>query len=25
MVFDVWKSLKKGDVHPVYCLYGKET
>ncbi len=24
MVFDVWKSLKKGDVHPVYCLYGKE-
>lgn len=25
MVFDVWKSLKKGDIHPVYCLYGKET
>ncbi|MCY8098225.1 DNA polymerase III subunit delta, partial [Bacillus atrophaeus] len=25
MVFDVWKSLQKGDVHPVYCLYGKET
>lgn len=25
MVFDVWKSLKKGEVHPVYCLYGKET
>ncbi|MDA1474772.1 DNA polymerase III subunit delta [Bacillus changyiensis] len=25
MVFDVWKSLAKGDVHPVYCLYGKET
>ncbi|MCY9414800.1 DNA polymerase III subunit delta, partial [Bacillus haynesii] len=24
-VFDVWKSLKKGDIHPVYCLYGKET
>ncbi|MCI4139592.1 hypothetical protein MMJ09_22015, partial [Bacillus vallismortis] len=24
MVFDVRKSLKKGDVHPVYCLYGKE-
>lgn len=25
IVFDVWKSLKKGDIHPVYCLYGKET
>ena len=25
MVFNVWKSLKKGDIHPVYCLYGKET
>ncbi len=25
MVFDVWKSLKKGNIHPVYCLYGKET
>ncbi|MDA7026876.1 DNA polymerase III subunit delta [Bacillus sp. CLL-7-23] len=25
MVFDVWKSLTKGDIHPVYCLYGKET
>ena len=24
-VFDIWKSLKKGDIHPVYCLYGKET
>ncbi|MBU8787706.1 MULTISPECIES: DNA polymerase III subunit delta [Bacillus] len=24
-VFDVWRSLKKGDIHPVYCLYGKET
>ncbi|MFJ5964803.1 DNA polymerase III subunit delta [Bacillus sp. NPDC093026] len=25
MVFDIWNNLKKGDIHPVYCLYGKET
>ncbi|NPC93380.1 DNA polymerase III subunit delta [Bacillus sp. WMMC1349] len=25
MVFDVWKGLTKGDIHSVYCLYGKET
>ncbi|WP_284565120.1 DNA polymerase III subunit delta [Bacillus altitudinis] len=25
MVFEVWNNLKKGDIHPVYCLYGKET
>ncbi|MGE6629237.1 DNA polymerase III subunit delta [Bacillus sp. NPDC077027] len=25
MVFDIWNNMKKGDIHPVYCLYGKET
>ncbi|OLP65519.1 hypothetical protein BACPU_16070 [Bacillus pumilus] len=25
MVFEIWNDLKRGDIHPVYCLYGKET